>query len=95
MTTSVNGMAHFPAVIDWVHVVLKGVRERTDECSNEGKKSGPKRRSHDGPWQSIRGQWTSVHGEPYVEDANDLGSRRRQFVVFFSFHLESYRTRCP
>jgi len=47
--------SHFLAVIDWVHVVLKGVRERTDKCSNEGKKSGPKRRSHDGNPYAVNG----------------------------------------
>jgi len=42
-------------LIDWVHVVLKGVLERIDECPNEGKKSGPKRRSHDGDPYAVNG----------------------------------------
>jgi len=40
-------MAHFPTVIDWGHVLFKGVLERIKECENEGKKSGIKRRSQD------------------------------------------------
>jgi len=101
MATSVNGMAHFPAVIDWVHVVLKGVLERINECSNEGKKSGPKVAAMMAIHMRSMGHCTRGtlrrRRECHMSELSverDVGNRRISSSVSVST-LESYCTRCP